>query len=107
LLGVGGKTDGMLDAKVETYKSVRCMIEAGCDVGNSTGSDWADECCVSLVVDECTMFCHSSAVTNLCCCCALLLYLFEQEVVVRNGCAFPKSFVLSQNCFVHCFWLGL
>jgi hypothetical protein len=28
-----------------------------------------------------------------------MLYLFEQEVVVRNGCAFPKSFVLESELF--------
>jgi hypothetical protein len=27
----------------------------------------------------------------------LLLYLFEQEVVVRNGCVFPTSFVLESE----------
>jgi hypothetical protein len=53
-LGVDGKTVGLVDAKVQTYKSVRCMIEAGYDVGNSTGDDlnWADGYFVNLVVDE-------------------------------------------------------
>jgi hypothetical protein len=54
LLGVDGKTVGLVDAKVQTNKSFRCMIEAGYDVGNSTAEDlnWADGCFVSLVVDE-------------------------------------------------------
>jgi hypothetical protein len=62
LLGVDGKTVGVVDAKVQTHTSVRCVIEAGCDVGNSTGEglNWADGFFASLVVDECTTFCHSS-----------------------------------------------
>jgi hypothetical protein len=68
LLGVDDKTVGVVDAKLQTNKSVRCMIEAGCDVGNLTGEglNWAVGYFVSLVVDECTTFCDSSVVTCLC-----------------------------------------